>query len=98
MKIILCIAFLLVQAAAYSQDLVAINYSGPSTYIPYEKSTIELTVKNTGIVDITQFTYMAAFLATDEQSDASDLLLSRIYVRSMGAGQSITQSTDVVLQ
>ena len=73
MRQILFVAAFLVQAAAFSQDIVVTNYSGPTTFDRYEAFSGEITVKNTGIVGINNYFEVKPYLSTNNKLDYGDV-------------------------
>jgi hypothetical protein len=94
MKQILSVMLLLLQTAAFSQDLIVTNYAGPTTFSRYEEFAPDITVKNSGIVSINDTFFVAAYLSTDDQWQASDILVNSIYKYELAYRKSI-QFDDV---
>ena len=90
MRQILFVAAFLVQAAAFSQDIVVTNYSGPTTFDRYEAFSGEITVKNTGIVGINNYFEVKPYLSTNNKLDYGDVYFPDVSVSGLAAGQSYT--------
>ena len=92
MRHILCVVAFLVQVAAFSQDIIVTNYSGPTTFDRYEILSGEITVKNTGIVGINSYFEVMRYISTDTQVGYGDVYMSGTSSYSLAAGQSYTAS------
>jgi hypothetical protein len=92
MRQILFVVAFLVQAAAFSQDIIVSNYTGPTAFSRYEEFSISITVKNAGIVGINSYFYATPYLSTDSQWDASDVTMPGITPLELAPGQSFTET------
>ena len=93
MRYFLFIQLLLIQTAAFSQDLIVTDYNGPTTFAQYEEFLADITVKNAGIVSVNYAT-SATYLSIDNQWQASDILVESFRQYSpLGAGKSKTRKT-----
>ncbi|HMG92296.1 MAG TPA: CARDB domain-containing protein [Chryseolinea sp.] len=90
MRHILTVAAFLLQVAAFSQDIVITNYSGPTTFDRYEEFSGEITIKNTGIVGINNYFEVMPYLSTDTQLGYGDVYMQGFSSYSLAAGQSYT--------
>lgn len=81
----------MIQVTVFSQDIIVTNYAGPTTFSQYEEITIDITVKNAGIVPINSYFYATAYLSTDAELQSSDKSIRTLTAYSLGAGQSITE-------
>ena len=79
----------LTAVVGYCQDLVITNVSGSKTFERYLPFTVSATLTNQGIVDISQVTYIYAYLSSDAIIDEADVKIGSFYVPSVKAGQSV---------
>jgi hypothetical protein len=97
MKKLLLAGLCLIQTIAFSQDLIVTNYSGPTGFDRYEELSVNVTVKNSGIVGISKPFYAGVYLSTDNTWQSTDLRITgtragyRIpFENTVGAGLSLT--------
>ncbi|HEY5749036.1 MAG TPA: CARDB domain-containing protein [Chryseolinea sp.] len=79
----------------YCQDLVITGVSGSKSFDRYVPFTVSATVKNQGIVDITQSTYVDVYLSSDAIIDAADIRMGSFRIASIKAGESLVPAYTV---
>ena len=85
------ILLLLCPIVALTQDLVLTGISGPTSFEKYETISMSITVKNDGIVDISQYTAVNVYLSSDNTLDVlTDKYFSYFGIWTLLANESKT--------
>ncbi len=90
MKKILFLSLLFAHCFCLSQDLVVSGTSGPTSFDPYKKISVSITVKNDGIVPISSYSYNRIYFSTDNVFDTNDFLFDNFYLEKFDAGEAKT--------
>lgn len=90
-KLFLLLALVVgIQSSSFSQDLFITSIDGVKSIKRYGRFSLNVTVKNGGVINITKTTQTSVYLSTDNTYGANDLLLGNINLGAMNAGQSKT--------
>ena len=83
------VVLILATSTTFAQDLIPTLYNGPTTFSRYQEFALDITVRNAGIVAVSQST-AAVYLSADNVWQATDVAIGYVSVSSLAAGQSFT--------
>ena len=91
MKKVVCCLLFLCHVVSYGQDLIISSFTGSTSAPRYDAPDHDMTVANTGIVDVTKSFRVDIYLSTDKIFDpAVDARFGSAYFyNGLGAGKSI---------